>query len=336
MSYSAILSPLAPVPSAPRSGQHGAARRVPQSAVPLAGAGDGGGLRLFDAMRLLVRDILRTGAYEWIEPYKACRWCAASARWCSEGAVELLGSLGSPGSRNTATVPGAATARTMETENLEALGTLANAAAALVPSLNELASRPARGIGLAHPGLVFGNALRIGRRADPYPAAEAAAEATRRLLESLADLKEGVEVSIVTRSPLLLRDLDLLTDLDQKHAVSVGVVIPAADPLAARRVEAHVPAPSSPEERFEVVRALASHGITTRVLCTPMVPGVNNSVPGLRRLLALAYRAGASDVISAPRHPALPPTPFEAEHLLPIFQRLRLEQGFPRAVTGRG
>jgi hypothetical protein len=292
MSYPAILSPLVSVPTAPRGTRRALLRRAPGVARPIESGS--GGLRLFDAMKLLVSDLLHAGACDWIEPYKACRWCAARARWCAEG----------------------------------------EAAAALTQCPEDLAARSARSGGLALPP-----SLRIGRRADPYPAAEASAGATRRLLESLADLREGLEVSIVTRSPLLLRDLDLLVDLDQKHGVSVGVVIPAVDPFVVRRIEAHLPAsPASPSaaERFELVRALASHGIATSVLCTPIVPGVNNNVPGLRRLLALAGRAGAADVTSAPRHPALPPTPFEAEHLLPIFQQLRFQEGFPRAAAGRG
>ncbi len=308
MSYLATLLPLS-IPVAPDGMRRATRRRACRS----QGRPDSGALRLFDAMKLLVRDIgdgLHARACELIEPYQACRWCAARARWCAEGTAAVA-------------------------------ATAATAATAAITAMPPAPGPP--GVPRLHPGLPglhglhgLQETLRIGRRADPYPAAEASAGATRRLLESLADLREGLEVSIFTRSPLLLRDLDLLADLDQKHGISVGVVIPAADPQVVRRVEAHLTAPPSAAERFELVHALAARGIATRVLCTPLVPGVNNSVPGLRRLLALADRAGASDVISAPRHPALPPTPFEAEHLLPIFQRLRLEQGFPRAAVGRG
>jgi hypothetical protein len=400
MSYPAILPPLvSSVPAAPRG-----TRRTFRRASRSVGLLDSAELRLFDAMRLLIRDIVRAGAGEWIEPYRACRWCAARARWCSEGTAEVGGAAGAATVATTANLaylahaaaalepsqedlpampvrsdrsvfpalahprvepsqredhrpefPGMADSRMLDRRMADARRLDARVADARVAEARGLDARVAdprvadprradpRGVNprmadpwIVDPWTVDPISVRIGRRADPYPAVEASAEATRRLLESLADLKEGLAVSILTRSPLVLRDLDLLLDLDQKHAVSVGIVIPSADPSVARRVESHLPAPPSPAERFEVVRALASHGIATHVVCTPIAAGVNNSVPGLRRLLALASRAGASDVTSAPRHPALPPTPFEAEHLLPIFQRLRLEQGFPRAFVGRG
>jgi hypothetical protein len=257
-------------------------------------------LQLVDAMKIALRDLLRAvQSSEPVEPYRACRWCAARARWCAEGA------------------PG-----------------LPDGATSMRVHLAEMAARAAASAGLSRP-----LSVRIGRRADPYPATESTAMATRRLLECLVELgdrADGMEISILTRSPLLLRDLDLLLELDQRHAVSVGVVIPAADSRLARRVEAHLPPLPAAAERFDLVRTLASQGIATRILCTPIVPGVNNSLKVFQRLLDLALRAGACDVAAAPRHPALPPTPFEAAQFLPLFQRLRLEHGFPRALPGRG
>ncbi len=195
--------------------------------------------------------------------------------------------------------------------------------------------------------------LILGAKADPYPPAEATQRLTqrtlRRLLERFAgDPREtstlsaisGIEISILTRSPLLLRDLDLLVDLDRRHAVTVSVLIPAVEAELAARIEANTsspssPSPPSPDTRFELVHALAAHGIATRVVCTPIQPGLNNSVAVLRRLLARAHEAGAFDVSPAPRHPALRPTSAESRQLLALFHRLRLERGFPRASPGR-
>jgi DNA repair photolyase len=182
----------------------------------------------------------------------------------------------------------------------------------------------------------------------------------------------GIEISILTRSPLLLRDLDLLVDLDRRHAVTVSVLIPAAEAELAGRIEATAPdracqstpstlaasmaasppsspplalplspspasppSPPSPDARFELVHTLTAHGIATRVVCTPVQPGLNNNVAVLRRLLARAHEAGAFDVSPAPRHPALRPTSAESRQLLALFHRLRLERGFPRALPGR-
>jgi DNA repair photolyase len=213
--------------------------------------------------------------------------------------------------------------------------------------------------------------LILGSMADPYSPAEATQRRTRRLLKRLAgDPREisGMEISILTRSPLLLRDLDLLVDLDRRHVVTVSVLIPAAEAELAGRIEAAAPAPSlrspdsmlasppraypsslrfspsppspsspaGPDARFELVHTLASHGIATQVLCTPVQPGLNNSAAVLRRLFDRAHAAGARDVCPAPRHPALRPTSAESRQLLSLFHRLRLERGFPRTLPGRG
>jgi DNA repair photolyase len=191
-------------------------------------------------------------------------------------------------------------------------------------------------------------ALTLGAKADPYPQAESALGLTRHLLETLAALPaggEGLSLNLLTRSPLLLRDLDLLAELDQRHAVRVGVVIGAADRALARRIEPQARpwqdagervTGASPAERFALVRELADRGIDASVVCTPLVPGFNNGAAALCRLFERAAAAGAADVVPAPRHPALPPTAFESRHLLPLFHRLRLEHGFPRALPGRG
>jgi DNA repair photolyase len=179
--------------------------------------------------------------------------------------------------------------------------------------------------------------LILGAQADPYPAAEAVHQRTRRLLEHLPETI-GLEISILTRSPLLLRDLDLLVDLDQRHVVTVGVLIPAADPRLARRLERRSGAKvlATPDNRFELVRALAAQGIATEVLCTPIRPGENSSTAVLRELFDRAHQAGAFDVRPAPIHPSIRPTAAESQQLLALFRRLRLERGFPRVLPGRG
>lgn len=180
-------------------------------------------------------------------------------------------------------------------------------------------------------------ALILGAKADPYSPAEAVQMRTRGLLERLQDIA-GLELSLLTRSPLLLRDLDLLAELDQRHVLTVGVLIPAVDSRLAGRLERRAPAnpPASPDERFELVHALAAHGIAAEVICTPIQPGLNNSVAVLRGLLDRAHQAGAFDVRPAPLHPAIRPTAAEARQLLALFHRLRLERGFPRILPARG
>lgn len=164
----------------------------------------------------------------------------------------------------------------------------------------------------------------------------------RSLLEGLARL-DGLEVAITTRSPRVLQDLSLLTELDQRHAVRVDVPLAAVDRELAKRIEPREP---EPEARLWAVSQLAAEGIATRVLVKPILPGVNDGEDALRALFEAALEAGACDVVAgaipAARPRRLPWGPWGAaedrsrEDLLTTIRRLRLEHGFPRATAGRG
>jgi DNA repair photolyase len=151
-------------------------------------------------------------------------------------------------------------------------------------------------------------------------------------LAALAGLEE-LEISVVTRSPEIVRELALLADLDRRCPVTVDLLIPAADAVLAWKMEPDGPAPRA---RLEAVARLAAEGIAVRVLC-PLVAGVNDGEPALRKLLTAAREAGAWDVCSLPaarrRFPRLRPEPAPGEA---TFRRLRLENGFPRELSGRG
>jgi hypothetical protein len=376
MSYPAIcpplpcsLAPLAPSPRNPADARKAAAAS-PWAPPP----------QLVDWLRLAARRVLaqglleRLGRIERIEPYRACTRCVFEVSWCGEGIP-----------------PGPPTVQMLPMPPIPAMHPMQTMRKRLQPrsSASCRSGDPCRQ-GL-HGITPLTSSLVIGAHADPYPAAEAVRESTRGLLAGLlragvpatagrshtrttpamterpetltldrAPEITGLEISILTRSPLLLRDLDLLVQLDRRHVVTVSVLIPAAEAKLARRLESHAPPsprpsfssfprpvappcfehpshfPHSPDTRFELVRTLAAHGIAVEVLCTPVVPGLNNGVAALRRLLDLAHQAGACDVRPAPRHPALQPTDAESRHLLALFHRLRLERGFPRTLPGRG
>lgn len=170
----------------------------------------------------------------------------------------------------------------------------------------------------------------------------------RSLLQALTRL-DGLEVAIRTRSPRVLQDLSLLTELDQRHAVRVDVPISAVSRNLARRIE---PGEPDPEARLWAVAQLAAEGIATRVLATPLVPGVNDGENALRDLFEAALEAGACDVAtdSAPLAPPARPAKIRllswgarapreertSEDVLSRLRQLRLEHGFPRPVFGRG
>ena len=177
-----------------------------------------------------------------------------------------------------------------------------------------------------------GEPVALGTAARPWdPEDRSALEALRHA--------DGLKVSIVTRSPALLRDLGLLADLDRRCSVLVDVAIPAADPDLVRRIEPRAPEPA---ERLRLVARLAAEGIAVRVLW-PVLPGVNNGEKVLRDLLAAAREAGAWDVVAGTTPPrrlavwlSLGLSSARNRALPAAFRRLRLEHGFPRAVAGRG
>lgn len=164
----------------------------------------------------------------------------------------------------------------------------------------------------------------------------------RSLLQGLTRL-DGLEVAITTRSPRVLQDLSLLTELDQRHAVRVDIPLAAVDRELAKKIEPREP---EPEARLWAVAQLAAEGITTRVLVKPLLPGVNDGEESLRALFEAALAAGACDVVAgsipAARPRRLPWGPWgttedrSREDLLATIRRLRLEHGFPRAMPGRG
>jgi len=129
--------------------------------------------------------------------------------------------------------------------------------------------------------------------------------------------EEGLEIAITTASSRILRELGLLIELDRRHAVSVRMMVPAAD---------------DPEPWMQAVRGLAAEGIATSVLLRPAAPGIQTGEESLRFLLEGTLEAGAFDVEmnahSLPRGERAP--------LLAAFRRLRLEYGFPRGASGRG
>ncbi len=143
----------------------------------------------------------------------------------------------------------------------------------------------------------------LGTAAVPYePAAGREASVLALLLK-----EEGFEVSITTATPRILREIDLLVDLDRRHSVTVRMIVPDSE---------------DPAPRMQAVRTLAAEGIAASLLL-PIAD---------RELLEMAWEAGALDVeidVSSMKRAEKAP-------LLEDFRRLRLEHGFPRGVPGRG
>ncbi|HET7577652.1 MAG TPA: radical SAM protein [Bacillales bacterium] len=128
----------------------------------------------------------------------------------------------------------------------------------------------------------------IGTATDPYQPIEGKVKLTRQCLEVLADF--GIPASITTRSPLVLRDLDLLR---QMNIVSVNVSISTLDNEICRRLE---PGASYPRRRLEMVQQLTENGIPTGIFMAPILPCLTDSAGEIERLISQARHHGAEFV----------------------------------------
>lgn len=126
---------------------------------------------------------------------------------------------------------------------------------------------------------------------DPYQPIERKARLTRAALELL--LNSTLRVGLLTRSPLVLRDLDLLCrfrDLLGTQRAQVGFSIPCVDPAFADLLEPRSPPVAA---RLEAMRTLSSAGVPTWAFLAPIVPGVNDDEVSLAAALRAAREHGA-------------------------------------------
>src|SRR4051812_5109496 len=133
-----------------------------------------------------------------------------------------------------------------------------------------------------------GEHVALGTNTDPYQWVEGRYKLMRGIWEALRDAANPC--SILTKSPLVLRDLDLLKQIGQVTEVSACLSVPTLDEKAWRSTEPHTP---NPRARLEAVKALNDAGIPTGVLIAPLMPGVNDSPEQVERIVELATEADA-------------------------------------------
>src|SRR5579864_209163 len=131
----------------------------------------------------------------------------------------------------------------------------------------------------------------VGTATDPYQAIESQYRLTRAILEALRDFR--TPVGIITRSPLILRDIDLLTAMARLADVRVCISVATTDAGLARQIE---PTVASPARRLSAVHALASSGIRAGVLLAPILPGLTDGRESLAGVIRAARDAGAAFV----------------------------------------
>lgn len=139
---------------------------------------------------------------------------------------------------------------------------------------------------LRKPGYVPAT-LALGTNTDPYQPVERSEKLTRRILQVLADFKHPF--SIVTKSPLVVRDLDIIQPMAAQGLAQVSISVTTLDRTIARKMEPRAP---SPQKRIDAIAALSKAGVPTAVLAAPMIPALNDSE--LEAILDAAHTAGAT------------------------------------------
>jgi DNA repair photolyase len=141
-----------------------------------------------------------------------------------------------------------------------------------------------------------GEEIAIGTATDPYQPAEKRFEVTRGILEELAR-HEGLELGIITKSNLVVRDLELLREVNDRNRLHVSLTITTMDVKLARILEPRAP---RPDLRMEAVKQLAAAGIRTGISCSPVLPGITDSVKNLESVVKTAAEAGAKGIFANP------------------------------------
>ncbi len=140
---------------------------------------------------------------------------------------------------------------------------------------------------LAKPSYVP-DTIAMGTNTDPYQPIERKLELTRRLLQVLADHQHPVR--IVTKSNLVVRDIDILAPMAEKGLVEVNLSVTTLDRKLSRQMEPRAP---TPQRRLNTLRTLSDAGIPTGVSYAPVIPGLNDTE--MEAILEQSANAGARD-----------------------------------------
>jgi DNA repair photolyase len=186
--------------------------------------------------------------------------------------------------------------------------------------------------------------IALGSNTDPYQPLERRHGVMRQILEVLAETRHPL--SIVTKSALIERDLDILTTMAEQNLVSVGISITTLDKSLARTLE---PRAAAPQRRLETLANLRQAGVPTMLMAAPVIPGLNDHE--LENIVTAAHAAGANNaayiLLRLPlevvelfeewlrRH-----YPLKAEHVMNLIRQCRggkaYDPSFHQRLTGAG
>ncbi|HEY8643425.1 MAG TPA: radical SAM protein [Candidatus Dormibacteraeota bacterium] len=131
----------------------------------------------------------------------------------------------------------------------------------------------------------------IGAATDPYQPAEGTYRLTRACLQVFADFANPA--GLITRGPMIVRDIDVLTTLSRRASFSVNFSIPTLDEEVWRRTE---PGTAHPRQRLRAIEKLVLAGIRTGVGMAPILPGLSDRPEQLEEVVRAARAAGAAHI----------------------------------------
>jgi DNA repair photolyase len=131
----------------------------------------------------------------------------------------------------------------------------------------------------------------VGAATDPYQPAEGRYRLTRACLEALAEARNPF--GIITRGPMIVRDIDVLAEAARRASVSVTFSIPTLDEDVWRKTE---PSTAHPRQRLRALSMLVNAGINAGVGMAPILPGVSSKPSQLREVVRAAREAGATGI----------------------------------------
>ena len=162
--------------------------------------------------------------------------------------------------------------------------------------------------------------IAIGTATDPYQPIEKTLEITRAILEELAR-HSGLELGLVTKSAMVVRDIDVLREIARHNRISVSFTVTTTDIELARILEPRAP---RPDLRLEALAKLRQAGLRAGVICAPVLPGITDSPQQLEAVVRSAAEAKANHIYANP----LFLKPCSAAVFLPF-----LKEHFPHLVA---
>jgi DNA repair photolyase len=165
-----------------------------------------------------------------------------------------------------------------------------------------------------------GEEIAIGTATDPYQPIERKLGITRAILQEFAR-HSGFNLGIVTKSSLIVRDINLIQEIASRNRISVNVTVTTTDANLARILEPRAP---RPDLRLQALHKLREAGIHAGVICAPVLPGITDSPKQLEAVVRATAAAGASHIYANP----LFLKPCSAAVFMPF-----LKENFPQLVN---